>query len=60
MEVSESKALKGTDPNFPDSGVIRISGENSALSLSAIDNVHVQLDLDSNKDGVTDSSKMVA
>ncbi len=59
MAVDPSKPLKGTDPNFPDSGVITIKGENSALTLTAIDNINVQLDLDSNKDGVIDSSETV-
>jgi hypothetical protein len=59
MTVEPSKPLKGIDPNFPDSGVITITGENSALTLTAIDNINVQLDLDSNKDGVVDSSEIV-
>ena len=59
MTVDQAKPLQGTDPNFPDSGVITITGENSTLTLTAIDNVNVRLDLDSNKDGAIDSSENV-
>jgi hypothetical protein len=59
MTVDKNKPLTGTDPNFPDSGVITVLGENSTLTLTAIDNVNVRLDLDSNKDGVLDSSEIV-
>ncbi len=59
MTVDPSTPLRGTDPNFPDSGVIHITGENSALTLTALDNINVQIDLDSNKDGAIDSTEIV-
>lgn len=59
MEVAESAPITGTNPNFPDTGIIIITGENSALTLTAINNINVQLDLDSNKDGVIDSTEIV-
>ena len=58
-EIGEAQALAGTNGNAPNSGVIRAIGDNSALHLSASHNGSVNIELDSNLDGVIDSAETV-
>lgn len=59
VEVAEIQPLIGIAPGFPDSGMILIIGSNSSLRLIAIDRLQVRLDLDSNIDGIAESSEVV-
>ena len=58
-ETSASQALIGTYGNAPTSGVIQVLGEKSSLFLSATGNGSVKIELDSNSDGVVESSETV-
>lgn len=58
-ETSASQALIGTYGNAPTSGVIQVLGEKSSLFLTATGNGSVKIELDSNSDGVVESSETV-
>lgn len=46
----------GEGPDYPDTGSLLIEGENSSARLTAVDNVNVTIDVDSNGDGVVDDT----
>jgi hypothetical protein len=58
--IPQGQPLTGTDPNPPDSGVIRVTGQNSNATVTAIGNEQVRLEVDSNNDGVTDNTRVFA
>lgn len=49
-------ALKGFGAAYPSSGAIKISGANSSITLTALSSTNARLDIDSNNDGITDST----
>jgi hypothetical protein len=52
--------VSGTDPEFPDSGSIKISGDKSSLTLRPQDNTNVRLELDLGDNGSIDATEIVA
>ncbi len=49
--------LSGTDPNNPDTGVMKFVGaNNTSITLTALDSINVQLDVDTDGDGATDQT----
>lgn len=56
LTFSTPTALRGVETGYPSSGVLRISGSNSSVTLMAISSTTVRLDVDSNNDGVIDST----
>lgn len=60
MDVSEALPLVGIASSFPDSGTIKITGAGSSITLNAVDRINVRIELDSNLDGIVDSSEVIA
>lgn len=60
LDIPRDQPLKGIVPGFPNSGVLKITGKESATSLTAIDSTNVRIDLDSNADNHIDSSENVS
>lgn len=49
-------ALQGVEGDFPTSGELLVSGDNSSVRVVAINNVNIRLDVDNNGDGEIDIS----
>jgi hypothetical protein len=46
----------GFDVDFPSTGELLVSGNNSSVRLVALDNVNVRIDLDNDGNGTVDES----
>ena len=58
-QILASNSLKGVGDAYPSEGIVDITGKASRLFVTALDSTYVRLALDSDNDGVTDSSQDV-
>lgn len=56
VQYSTPVTFAGFDADYPGSGELLVSGDNSNVRLIAIDNVNVRLEVDSNGDGNVDET----
>ncbi len=54
VRYSTVNTFQGAGLDFPDEGRFRVEGGRSSLELVAIDNINVDIEIDSNDDGVID------
>lgn len=59
FQIPDGQPLQGVGNDYPSSGRVDITGKASKLLVTAVDSTRVQLTLDSNNDGITDSSQEV-
>ncbi len=57
FQITDGQPLRGVGDDYPSSGTVNITGKASRLLVTAVDSTRVQLALDSNDDGITDSSQ---
>lgn len=48
--------LRGVGSGYPSTGVVKVSGASSSLTMTALSSTSVRLDIDSNNDGTIDST----
>ena len=56
VDYATEVIFQGFDNDYPSSGELLVSGDNSSVRLTAIDNVNVQVDIDNNGDDVIDET----
>lgn len=56
VDYSTPVTFEGDDVDFPHTGELLVMGENSSARLIAVDNVQVQIEVDSNGDGTVDQT----
>jgi hypothetical protein len=56
VQYSTPVTFAGEGFDYPSSGALLVEGENSSARLTAIDNVNVTIEVDSNGDGVIDDT----
>ena len=56
VDYETELVFQGFDTDYPNSGVLLISGDNSTARLIAVDNVNVQVEIDVDADGVVDET----
>ena len=55
VTFTTSTPFRGTGTSNPNTGVVKINGVGSSVTLTVLDSTNVRLDVDSNGDGVTNS-----
>ena len=56
VQYSTPVTVAGEGADYPDTGSLLVEGENSSARLTAVDNVNVTIEVDTNGDGVTDET----
>jgi hypothetical protein len=56
VHYSTPSMFSGEGLDYPSAGVLLVQGENSSARLTAVDNVNVTIEIDSNGDGVVDAT----
>lgn len=56
VQYSTPVTFAGEGVDYPDSGSMLVEGENSSARLTAVDNVNVTIEVDTNGDGVIDNT----